>query len=88
MHVVLRALQAALEAQRGTGPAAMPTTPGITTMGTRVIAELPGNDFILLSIQKIFPVLDTAVVQFIYTTKFRVANLLILEPVLTYKKKR
>jgi hypothetical protein len=41
----------------------------------------------LLSIQEIFPALDTAVVQSIYTNKFQAANLLKLEASFTYKKK-
>jgi hypothetical protein len=41
----------------------------------------------LLSIQEIFPALDTAVVQSIYTNKFHAANLLKLEASLTYKMK-
>ena len=88
INVVLRALTAALEAQRGPGPAATPSTKGIATTGTGAIAELPGNDPMLLSIQEIFPALDTAVVQSIYTNKFQAANLLKLEASFTYKKKR
>ena len=42
----------------------------------------------LLSIQEIFPALDTAVVQSIYTNKFQAANFLKLEDSFTYKKKR
>jgi len=58
----------------------------ITITGT--IAELPGNDPMLLSIKEIFPALDTAVVQSIYTNKFQAAYLLKLEASFTYKKKR
>jgi hypothetical protein len=57
-------------------------------MHTGAISELPGNDPMLLSIQEIFPALDTAVVQFIYTNKFQATNLLKLEASFTYKKKR
>jgi len=42
----------------------------------------------VLSIQEIFPALDTAVVQSIYTNKFQAANLLKLEASFTYKKTR
>jgi len=42
----------------------------------------------LQSIQEIFPALDTAVVQSIYTNKFQAANILKLEASFTYKKKR
>jgi hypothetical protein len=42
----------------------------------------------LLSIQEIFPALDTAVVQSIYTKTFQAANLLKLEASFTYRKKR
>jgi len=55
--------------------------------GAGAIAELPGNDPMLLSIQEIFPALDTAVVQSIYTNKFQGANLLKLEASFTYNKK-
>jgi len=57
---------------------------GITTTGTGAIAELPGNDPMLLSIQEIFIELDTAFVQSIYTNKFQAANLLKLEALFTY----
>jgi hypothetical protein len=60
----------------------------MATTITGTIAELPGNDPMLLSIQEIFPALDTAVVQSIYTYKFQAANLLKLEASFTYKKKR
>jgi hypothetical protein len=76
-----------LEAQRGPGPAATASTHGIPRTGTSAIAELPGNDPILLSIKEIFPALDTAVVQSIYTNKFQTANLLSLEASFTYKMK-
>jgi len=62
INVVLRALTAALESQRGPGVTATRSTQGITTTSTGAIAELPGYDPMLLSIQEIFPVLDTAVV--------------------------
>ncbi|KAF8536699.1 hypothetical protein BDD12DRAFT_807556 [Trichophaea hybrida] len=42
----------------------------------------------LLSIQDMFPAIDTAVVQSIYTNKFRAENLLKVEASFTYKKKR
>ena len=87
INVILRALTAALEAQHGPGPAATPSTHGITTTGTRAIAELPGNEPMLHSIQEIFPALDTAVVQSIYTNKFQATNLLKLEASFTNKKK-
>ena len=56
-------------------------------MGTGAIAGLPGNDPMVHSIQEIFPALDTAVVQSIYTNKFQVANLLKPEASFTYKNK-
>jgi hypothetical protein len=80
INVVLRALTADLEAQRRPGTAATPCTGSI--------AQLLGNDLMLLSIQEIFPALDTAVVQSIYTNKFQAANLLKLEASFTYKKNR
>jgi hypothetical protein len=42
----------------------------------------------LLSIQEIFPALDTAVMQSRYTNKFQAANILKLEASFTYKKIR
>jgi hypothetical protein len=60
----------------------------VATTTTGTIAELPGNDPMLLSIQEIFPALDTAIVQSIYTNKFQAANFLKLEDSFTYKKKR
>jgi len=88
INVVLRALTAALEAQRGPGPAATPSTKGIATTGTGAIAELPSYDPMLPTMQEIFPALDRAVVQSIYTKKFQATNLLKLEASFTYKKKR
>ena len=70
INVVLRALAAALVAQRGRGPAATPSMQGIIATSTGLIAELPGNNPMLLSIPEIFPVLDRAGVQSIYTNKF------------------
>jgi hypothetical protein len=87
INIILRALTVALEAQRGRGPTATQSTQGIATTGTGAIAELPGNDPMLLSTKEIFPALDPAVVQSIYTNKFQAANHLKLEASFTYKKK-
>ncbi|KAF8248647.1 hypothetical protein K440DRAFT_678852 [Wilcoxina mikolae CBS 423.85] len=84
INTVLRALTAAFEAQRGPDPA----NTSNTTASTSTTAELPGNDPMLLSIQDMFPAIDMAVVQSIYTNKFRAENLLKLEASFTYKKKR
>jgi hypothetical protein len=86
INFVHRALTAALEAQGGPVPTTTPSTQGMATTSTGTIAELPGNDPMLLSIQEIFPALDTAVVQSIYTNKFQAANLLKLEASVTYKR--
>jgi hypothetical protein len=59
----------------------------MTATSTDSIAQLPGNDPMLLSIQQIFPAFDTAVVQSIYTNKLQAANLLKLEASFTYEKK-
>jgi hypothetical protein len=56
---------------------------GMTATSIGSIAELPGTDPMLLSIQEIFPALDTAVVQSIYTNKFRAVNFLKLEGLFT-----
>jgi hypothetical protein len=61
---------------------------GMTTTRTGSIAKLPGNDPMILSMQEIFPALDTAVVQSIYTNKFQAANLLKLKASFTNKKNR
>jgi hypothetical protein len=82
--VVLRALTAAVEAQRGPGPAATPSTQVITATSAGSIAELPGNDSMLFSFQEIFPALNTAVIQSIYTNEFQAANLLKIEASVTY----
>jgi len=63
------------KAQRRPGPATTASTQGMTTTSTGSIAKLPGNDPMLFSIQEIFPALDTAVVQSIYTNKFQATNL-------------
>jgi hypothetical protein len=56
-------------------------------MSTCSIAELPGNDPIIHSIEEIFLALDTAVGQSIYRNMFQAANLRNLDASLTYKKK-
>jgi hypothetical protein len=86
--VVLQTLTAALEAKCGPGPTATASTQGKTTKSTVLIAKLPGNNLILLSIQEIFPALDKVVMQYIYNNKSHAANLLKLEASITYKKKR
>ncbi|KAF8536384.1 hypothetical protein BDD12DRAFT_807835 [Trichophaea hybrida] len=85
INTILRALTAALEVDRGPGPTntASTSTPSVDTA-----TELPGNDPMLLSIQDMFPAIDTAVVQSIYTNKFRAENLLKLEAWFTYIKER
>ncbi|KAF8532864.1 hypothetical protein BDD12DRAFT_949988 [Trichophaea hybrida] len=85
-NTVLRALTAALESYRGPGPTNITST--IATSSTSTAAKLPGNDPMLLSIQDMFPAIDTAVVQSIYPHKFGAENLLKLEASFTYKKKR
>ncbi|KAF8533167.1 hypothetical protein BDD12DRAFT_900167 [Trichophaea hybrida] len=86
INTVLRALTAALESHRGPGSTNITST--IAASSTSTAAELPGNDPMLLSIQDMFPAIDTAVVQSIFTNKFRAENLLKLEASFTYKKKR
>ncbi|KAF8538318.1 hypothetical protein BDD12DRAFT_885480 [Trichophaea hybrida] len=86
INTVLRALTAAIESHRGPGPTNITNT--IAASSTSTAAELPGNDPMILSIQDMFPAIDTAVIQSIYTKRFRAENLLKLEASFTYKKKR
>jgi len=81
-------MTAVLDAQRGRGTATTSSIQGTTTTSTGSIAELPGNDPMLLSIQEIFPALDTVVVQSTYTNKFHSADLLKLEASFPYRIKR
>ena len=87
INIILRSLTAALEAQGGQGPTATPCTQGITTTSTGTLAELQGNDSMLLSIEEILPALDIAVMQSIYTNEFQATQLLKIKASFTYKKK-
>jgi len=59
----------------------------MTTTSTGLMAKPPRNDPMLLSIAEIFPTLDTAVVQSIYTYKLQTASFLKIDASFTDKKK-
>ena len=63
IDLIIGDLTGAFKALHGPSPTNSPSTQGKVTTSTGSIAELPGNDTMLLSINKIFSAVDTAVVQ-------------------------